>query len=703
MTQAGIILGTAAYMSPEQAKGKLVNRRTDLWAFGCVLFEMLTGARAFGGEDVTDTLAKIVMGEPAWSLLPASTPSTIHRLLRRCLQKDAHRRLDSASVARLEIESASLEETATAPVIAVPSSQRWKWTGWIAAGISSAAVVVLIVWPRTPQPPSFSLEVPTPGLSLGTGQSFFAVSPDGSLIAMRTIENDQPVLSLRRLDRFDSNTVRATTSASWPFWSPDSRLVAYFVNSRLQLSPVDGGPPQVVPGVTTTVNLTQGTWNADGVILYTALEQGIMRTSITGATPVAVTSIDKANGEHSHLFPRFLPDGGHFLYLAASATQTPSILVGSLDGTPPQRLVSANGHAEFAPPDWLLYVRDGTLMAQRFDVKRLTLVGEPVPLVNDIYMSTANSLAGFSLSRTGVLVYRPGGAAGRQLQWVDRSGNVLSRIGSAGEFRNVSLSPDGRVMAVHRPDNGGDIWLTDLERGTETRFTVDPAIDDNPVWTPDGKRVAFVSNRDGGIFNIYLKSAGGIGTEELLLKTVAHKRLGGWTPDGAYLLYDEVGEQTNRDIWMMPMAGRRQPIKVIGGPFNEDEPSVSPDGRWIAYSSDESGTYQIYVQAFPKGDRKWRVSSAPTTVRHPRWSRDGKELFFDVTGRMAVVRMTPSPDGIVAGAEQRLFFGLLNLPPHNYDLGPDGTRILAILSPQGAGVEAPPLRVVTNWTRLLPK
>jgi serine/threonine protein kinase/Tol biopolymer transport system component len=705
MTQAGIILGTAAYMAPEQARGRPVDRRADLWAFGCVLFEMLTGRRPFGGEDVTETLAQIVMRDPDWSLLPAGTPPAIRRLLTRCLEKDPRRRLDSAAAARLDIDAATAPEQMSGPTPAVGHGGRGRWAGWIVAALSTTALLAVLASGglSEPEPTSVALEVPTTITTGGGGQAVFAVSPDGSRIATRIVEEGQAFLSVRRLDQFTSVTLPGSDEASRPFWSPDSRSVAYFAKGRLLISSADGGAPEAVPGVSVTTSVASGAWGPGGDILLGVRGQPITRVSVAGGTPTSVTSLDASRGERSHVTPRFLPDGRRFLYLAISEGEPSAIFVGSLDSTPPTRLVAANVQAEFAEPDLLLYLREDTLTAQRLDLARLTLVGDPMRVAGPVFVNAPNGIAGISVSDNGVLMYRPGGGMGLQAAWVDRSGTIVRRFGMTGDVRNVSLSPDGRLMALHGPAGGGDIWITDLERGTDTRFTLDPAMDNNPVWSPDGRRLAFVSNRDGGVFNIYTKNAGGTGSEELILKTANHKRLGGWSSDGAYLLYDELGPKGDTDIWRVPLAGARQPERLIAGPVNEGEPALSPDGRWLAYASDESGLYQVYVQPFPTGDRKWRVSSSPATVGHPRWSPTGRELFFDASGQLTVVSFTGTRDGIIAGREQRLFGGLSNLPPHTFDVAPDGQHIMALLGPQGAANVAPPLRVVTNWTRLLAK
>ena len=442
-----------------------------------------------------------------------------------------------------------------------------------------------------------------------------------------------------------------------------------------------------------------GTWNHDGVILFGAQFGPIYRVAASGGSAVPVTELDAARGDTSHRFPRFLPDGVHFLYLVRSSSPTSGVIyVGSLASKEVHRLVDALNKPEFAPPDVLLFARESTLMGQRIDTSTFQVIGAPFRVMEAVNSNVTSGASAFSVSNNGVLVYRTGGGGDvRDLAWVDRSGKLESTVGAPAGYQNPRLSPDGQRLAVFKPEAGGDIWVTELERGTSTRFTLDPAADNVPLWSPDSARIAFVSNRDGGVFNIYQKNAGGTGPEELLLKSPYHKQLNDWSPDGRYLLYQEDGPQTKSDLWMLPLAGDRKPVRLLATPFSEIEATFSPDGRWIAYTSDESGTRQVYVQKFPTADRKWQVSSGRLGT-HPRWGPDGKELFFDAGGTMmavSVTRLGPG-DEIRPGAPKRLFDGLLALPPHNFDVAHDGRRFLVLLSP-GIATRSAPITVVVNW------
>ncbi len=371
--------------------------------------------------------------------------------------------------------------------------------------------------------------------------------------------------------------------------------------------------------------------------------------------------------------------------------------MGSLNSKDTKFLVAASTKPEFAPPDLLLFLRESTLMAQRLDLSRLELSGDPVQVAEQVGSNPGGGVAGVTVSENGVLAYRTGGSSGgRQLAWIDRSGKAEGIIGTPALYENPRLSPDGKRLAVFKPEGGGDIWVSDLERGNSTRFTFDPGSDNVPVWSPDGSRIAFVSNRDGGVFNVYQKSSGGTGDDELLLKTPNNKLLNDWSADGRYLLYQESDPKTKDDLWVLPLFGDRKPMRVLGTPFNEQYASFSPDGRWIAYASDESGTSQVYVQSFPVSGSKWQVSTEFGTF--PRWRPDGKELFYDRSGQMMVVDLTGTVPGgqFKAGTPQELFPGLNNLAPHNYDVTPGGRRFLLLAAPTlSAG--GSPIVVVLNW------
>jgi eukaryotic-like serine/threonine-protein kinase len=442
------------------------------------------------------------------------------------------------------------------------------------------------------------------------------------------------------------------------------------------------------------------------VILFAPQDGPIYRVAANGGPVVPVTELDATRGDTSHRFPRFLPDGVHFLYLVINPTpESGGIYMGSIVSKEANRLVDASNKPEFAPPDLLLFLRESTLLAQRIDTFSFQMIGAPFRVVESVLRSN-NGAAAFSVSDNGVLAYRTGfGGDLLELAWVDRTGKQEGTVGPPAGYRNPRLSSDGRRLAVFKPEDGGDIFVTELESGNSSRLTLDSASDNVPLWSPDGTRVAFVSNRDGGVFNIYQKNAGGTGPEELLLETPHSKTLNDWSPVGGYLLYEEVDLQMKTDVWMLQLVedrlGRIVPgkaSKLLATAFNESEATFSPNGRWIAYTSDETGTRQVYVQRFPTADRKWAVSAGATTAAHPRWGSDD-ELFFDITGTMAAVRVTGLGVGgeFKPGAPTRLFNGLTALPPHNFDVARGGQRFLVLLAPGAVTGEAAPITVVVNW------
>jgi len=698
MTGVGVILGTAAYMAPEQAKGRAADKRADIWAFGVVLFEMLTGQRAFEGEDVAETLAHILTKEPDWSVLPAATPAALRRLLRRCLSKDRKHRLDSAADAWLEIEDASKDEAtpATSSASAAPVPQaRLPWAVAALATIAAAAAVALWApWRSAPEPARVVFEMQTAAPGGGSPLHMFAISPDGTHVVVLVQDGDVRKLWVRPLARLEGVTLARTDGASYPFWSPDSRSVGFFADSKLKIIDISGTAPQMLADAQSGWG---GTWNRDGVILFAPQDGPIYRVAASGEPVVPVTELDATRGDTSHRFPRFLPDGVHFLYLVISSRpESGGIYVGSLASTEAHRLVGAPNKPEFAPPDLLLFLRDRTLMAQQLDTNSSQIIGTPFRVVEPVLSDVTRGAAAFSVSDNGVLVYRTGLVDGaRELAWVDRSGKREGRVGPPALYQNPRLSPDSQKLAVFKPEDGGDIWVIELESGNGTKLTLDPASDNVPVWSPDGTRIAFVSDRDGAL-NIYQKNAGGTGPEQLLHKTPNDKLLNDWSPNGQYLLYQEADPQTKKPhVWVLSLADRKA-SRLLNNPSiseSESEATFSPDGRWIAYTSGEGNSRKVLVQKFPTADGTWQASSGGVGA-HPRWGTDGKELFFDTIGTMAAVTVTVSGGREFRhGAQRTLFAGLLGGSTHNFDVADAGRRFLVQLVPG----ETLPIVVVVNW------
>jgi Tol biopolymer transport system component len=701
-TNAGLILGTAAYMSPEQARGRNVDKRTDLWALGCVLYEMLTGKPAFCGEDITEILASVVKSEPDWNALPARTPAPIRKLLRRCLEKDRKRRLDSASAARLEIE-----EEMTAPAAEAgpaKSSISSRVLGIALAAAVLVAVGLAVVHFREAAPavlPEMRTEIVTPAT---IDPASFALSADGHQLVFVASGDGPSRLWLRQLDKITAQPLRGTEGASYPFWSPDNKSIGFFAGNQLKRLDIGGGQPQVLANAALGRG---GAWNGDGIILFSpnaVAGQGttLFRVAATGggdAVPVT-TKLDK---QTSHRWPQFLPGGRQFLFFAAGPPDTQGIYMGSLDSKETTRLTTSDTGGAYLPPGWLVWMQAGTLRAGRMDVEGRKLVGDPVTLADPVVFDASNAGA-FSVSGTGMVAYRAGfGAGRRQLAWFDRTGKELGRLGEPDENGIITprISPDGRRVAVSRVVQGNaDIWLLDGAR--DNRFTFDAAQDLFPIWSPDGSRIVFNSNRKGTV-NLYIKpSGGGAGAEELLLESAQDKYAGGWSPDGRLLLFLSIDPQSGRDIWVLPLNGDRKPRVFLKTNFDEVAGPFSPDGRWVAYQSNESGRFEIYVRPFVEagsGTNQWQVSTAGGLS--PDWRSDGKELYYiapdgkmmaasiDVRGAQLQV------DAPVALFQTRIVGGGLNLAlGRQFDVSRDGRFLINTVPEEDA---ASPITILQNW------
>jgi eukaryotic-like serine/threonine-protein kinase len=752
MTALGMILGTAAYMSPEQARGKPADRRADIWAFGAVLYEMLTGSRAFAGDEITDTLAFIITKEPDWSAVPADTPGAIRKLLRRCLEKDRKRRLADIADARFEIEdamSAPGETPLTAQAVgarALPSRRSRARAPWIVAAIlllttaALAAVVVRLLRPQPAAVASFTVAAPDatrfhlPGIGPAASFAFNGgpISPDGRMLAFTAVDATGKLqLWLRRVASLTAAPLPGTDGALNPFWSPDSRFIAFFADNTLKKIDVSGGPPQVLCDANAVAR--GATWSRDGVIVFASNTGPLSRVSANGGAVTPATTLK--DGEVAHNRPSFLPDGRHFFYRVMTGTSGAAIVIGSLDSADATPLLNADSQVVYAPPGFVVFVRQGTLLAQRFEADRRQVSGDPVQVAEGVAVDVATGLAAFSVSQNGVLTYRRGGivAAAEEgtlvrLDWLDREGKLIQSVGEVDAYRGIDLSPDGSRIAFHRHDHaGGDLWLFDVRRGARTRLTFAPQQDSRqPAWSPDGSRIAFTSFRNGS-WGLYQKLAdSGTSGDELLLANVAAKdRLSpdSWTPDGNALVYTSgFADGGGADIWWLPLGGDRKPVPLAQEPVSEAGGQVSPDGRWMAYISDETGTRQIYVRAFPSGSRKYVVSTGSAV--QPKWRGDGKELFYiDVARRLdsagtqqyRIMAVDVKSDGVsFEASEPRPLFttvlmsgggvGNAGFPFSTIEVSPDGQRFL-VTRPSTASAAAPDapagITVVLNWLETL--
>ncbi|MEO8098711.1 MAG: protein kinase [Acidobacteriota bacterium] len=717
-TVAGTILGTAAYMSPEQAKGKQVDKRADIFSFGVVLYELLTGQNPFKGETVVESLGAILNKDPDWTSVPART----ERLLRWCLQKDRKSRLASISDARILLEE-PVVANAVEPVTVVQKQPTSKLP-WLVTAAALIGAAALAFWPQ-PAPALHALRYtidPPPGFQFTNTNGAGTPSPDGRFIVFGAVAVGSTAgknaagqsLWLRPSDSLEARPLPGTQDSNFPFWSPDGKSIGFYAVSERKLKRVEavGGAPQVVCDV---VNFEGGTWSQDGVILFSAGNL-IQRVAAAGGKPEPVT---KPAGEQSHRDPQFLPDGQSFLYRVVSRDEKVSgIYAATLaKPDPPVRLVTGTDRkAVYAPPfasspGYLLWMRDQTLVAQRFDPSALKLQGDPLPVAEDVAMQAPRNnarRAAFWISQNGLLAYRTGAATNSTIQmtWISRDGKQRDPVAKADDFgSDFRLSPDGKHVALSRTVSGNkDIWLYEFERGVLSRLTFDAAPDEFPVWSPDSRQLAFASQR-GGLYQLFRKDAGGAGQEERLHESAVAERPMDWSRDGKFLLYSADDPKTLADAWALPMDGTspRKPVVVHQTPFREGIGRISPDGKWVAYQSDESGTSQIYIRAMPGGPAgQWQVSNA--VAQQPRWRGDGKELFYfapAVAAEMAAgIKLLADRVDIETPRE---LFRSRGFASAYHEPTPDGQRVLVLVPPfadesdPGAGA----LNIVSNWQALL--
>src|SRR5438128_1316774 len=711
-TDPGVVIGTVGYMSPEQVRGKGVDHRSDIFSFGAILYEMLSGRRAFQGESSADTMSAILKEDPPDLLSTNQNISpALERLVNHCLEKSPESRFHSASDLAFALEAisgASPVSGQTMTAMASLSSRKRirKFSPWIVAAIFALAFLFALpfvfLYFRRPSTQALAARflIPPPEKADYLGDPI--ISPDGRLIVFGVRDaSGKESMWIRQLDSLDAHPLAGTELGGQPFWSPDSRSIGFVAGGMLKRIDVSGGPAQTLCDAGISAG---GTWNRDGVIVFVRLADGLYSIPATGGTPMRVTTFDKSRNEIVHVWPYFLPDGRHFLYLARSSQVDKSaIFVGSLDSKATKFLLNADSSMAYAPPGYLLFARQQTLMAQGFDVDKLQLTGEAVPVAERIgrYLATARAL--FSVSETGVLVYRSQSREDSQLVWFDRAGKQLETVGPSGSFGVIRLSPDEKRVALQRVDDEKgthDIWLIELTRGTPTRLTFDPANDVYPTWSPDGSRIVFSSNREGTA-NLYHKLSSGAGNDELLLKSDHAKLPTDRSPDGRYIVYQDFSEK-DFDLWVLPLFEERKPELFLQTDYADLYGRFSPDGRWITYVSNESGKREVYVRSFPAAGGKWQISNGGGA--QPHWRRDGKELFYlSPDKKLMAVEVNGSSGTFEAGIPKALFD--LRIISTNgfsdYDVTADGQRFLVnTLVEQTARA---PVTVVMNWTADLKK
>jgi hypothetical protein len=700
VTARGTIVGTLQYMAPEQLEGREADARTDIFAFGAVVYEMLTGEKAFEGKSQASLIGAIMHAEPAAiSASLALAPPALDRLVKTCLAKEPDHRWQSARDLRRELQWVH-ESPVGATVIKPKNRERLAWAvaALLAIGIGAVGVRQVSSPEAHPRVARFAVAAPA-GTALPQGPPFAPeVSPDGTWLVFHVVRGGASLLALRRIDALDAQILEGTEGGVFPFWSPDSRVVAFFADGKLKRKNVAGGLAQVICDAPSGLG---GTWNADGVIVF--LSAGDLHTvpAAPGSRSTPLTALRR--GERFQNRPRFLPDGRRFLYFV----EPDAIYLASLDGGDPTRLsVNANA-AVYASPGYLVLRQGTTLVAQRFDADLRKPLGDSMLLAEGVVPGTTGGTsprgaASFSVSDNGVLAYARIPETARQLAWFDRVGRPLGTVGPFpfASFGGVELSPDGTRIAMHSPGEGpgpnSEIWLFDLARGQPTQLTISAGADRRPIWSPNGQRLVFASRRQDGP-GLYQKLAGGVPRETLLLRSPNEYREDwplDWSSKG--IVYASGSDRESDDLWMLPVDGDRKPYRLFSDPGQQDEARVSPNGRWLAYTDLASGRPEVFVRGLVTAGAKWAISNAGG--RWPRWRSDGKELFYlAADGKLTAVPVEPDPTTFRTGAHEPLFQtgrsvrGGLSA----FNVSPDGQRFLLTIA--GYENQTASIVVVTNW------
>ena len=720
LTGEGTILGTFQYMAPEQLEGQEADPRTDIFAFGTVVYEMATAKKAFTGKSQASLIGAILRDEPPTiSTSQSMSPPALDRVVKTCLAKDPDDRWQSARDLAQELkwiaEGGSQSGT---PVAALIRSKLRDRIPWIVAGVFFLTAVTFAVLYATRSAPLDSrilrFNVPPPEkVSFGDSS---AISPDGRLLVFAGTDADgKSSLWVRAVDNISPKLLDGTDGAEFPFWSPDSRSIGFFAENKLKKIDASGGRPQTLCDVTGSPR--GGAWSSDGTIIFTPdYTTPLYKISAGGGTPTPITEFDVSRNENSHRWPCFLSDGRRFLYFSRGAgDEGRAIVVGSLDSTDRKIVIDGDSRAILAYDrkthsdlgSYLLFVRNRVLMAQAFDERNLRVFGDALPLADDIQLfgeSGPTGYAAFSVSTDGVLAYRSGLSSVVQFMWVDRSSRQLTPVGAPGLYTEPSLSPDEKRVMFDRTEsqpNSVDLWSLDLARSTTSRFTFNPGQDVCSVWSPDGSRIVFSSNRNGQM-DLYQKNSSGTGNEELLLNTDVELFADDWSLDGRYLLYESNDPKTKFDLWLLPMVGDRKPVPFLQTQFNEAHAQFSPEGRWVAYASDESGRAEVYVQAVGASGGKWQISTGGGD--QPRWRRDGKELFYLSPARQLMSVPIISGAAFEAGIPVQMFelfvpSKSLTGDRNDYVVADNGRKFLVCNFVDRE--RARPITLVSNWMAAL--
>jgi serine/threonine protein kinase len=711
VTAKGTILGTLQYMAPEQLEGEDADARTDIFAFGAILYEMVTGKKAFEGKSQASLISAIMTADPTpMAVLQPITPPGLDHIVRVCLAKNPDERWQSAGDLVRELKwiatnTAQISARPAAAIAPLPGRLPWKIATIslaVAALAASVFVAIVLLRPAPVQVIRFQITAPeNTSLRTLTGEdNSISISPDGTRIAFFATDSSGKMLMwTRSLDSFSAQALAGTDGAQFPFWSPDSRFIGFFAQGKLRKIDTLGGPPQTicdVPGVP-----RGGSWSKDGLILFGTVNSPILRVSAEGGKPAPVTKLDIAQKQGSHRWPYFLPDSRHFLYWTRGP-DGPSIYAGSIDSETVKFLFPSNTNAIYAPPGFVLFSREGILMRQGFDPTGLELKGDAAAIAGRVDPDTATGLGAFSVSTNGVLSFQvlPSDVT-TQFTWFDRRGRLIENVGPRGIYQWPALSPDETRLAftANAEDRGSDLWLMDIQKQSPSRFTFGRR-ETSPVWSPDGTTIFYTS----GVANIFQKNSSGTASEQLVLKGNGTTFVGNLSPDGKFLVFSRfegTGLGTGFDIFVLPLTGEGKPIPVAQTRFREEQPQFSPDGKWIAYTSNESGQPEVYVQPFPTSGSKWQISNGGGA--QPMWRRDGKELFFIGEDRKLYATDIRAGSTFEFGMPHSLFevpnkAYVFEVRDKAYVPSRNGERFLVSMSPDAA---PSPINIVVNWTAAL--
>jgi Tol biopolymer transport system component len=700
LTEAGTIVGTFQYMAPEQLEGQPSDARTDIFALGAVLYEMATGRRAFEGKTRTSLIAAIVSTQPpSISSIQGMSPPALDHVVRKCLEKDPEDRWQSARDVAAELQWIA-EGGSRAGLPGIVSTRRRVREGlaWAVAGLASlAAVGFAVAWARrAPKPAAVvRFQVPNPPGVFAVGPPL--LSPDGRMLAFDVTDSKGTrSIWLRSLDALESRQIPGTEGVVRPIWSPDSRSVAFMAGGKLRRVAVAGGPVQTIGDAQYGAD---GSWSPRGVILLDGRgNDPLWVIDAGGGLRKSLVEPDAAKGERGAGWPAFLPDGRRFLHhVLMLKPEDNELRVRDLDTAESKTIMKTQSQVVFAPPGFLLFVRDRTLVAQRFDTTALELRGDPIPLSEGLGIAELG-LVSISAATNGTLAYRPGVAALARLVWIDRKGQETPALDQERGYADASLSPDGSRMVfdVSEEQDKGDIWIRDFARGTTTRFSFEPEPEFGPYWSPDGKRIAYTVQKKS--MDLYWKDAAGTGEPEVLLNSDEDELINDWSRDGTTIVYASRGQQ-NWDLWAMRLTGDRKPFVVRKTRFSDFNGTLSPDGRFLAFQTNESGRHEIYVQEFPEARSKWQVS--PAGGRDPFWRADGRELYYRSPEGALMAVPIEKGGSFTMGTPQPLFNARFAPIVANrlFRASPDGQRFL--VTSVGSGDVAPPAVVVLNWTAAL--